>query len=41
MVKEITTTFNWTTSTVDSRCCLTNFEMLVSHSMSALLRQSV
>jgi len=28
-------------STVDLRCCLTNFEMLVSQSMSAVLRQSV
>jgi len=28
-------------STVDSRRRLTNFKMLVSHSMSAVLRQSV
>jgi len=28
-------------STVDLRRCLTNFKMLVSHSMSAVLRQSV
>jgi len=28
-------------STVDSRCHLTNFKMLVSQSMSAILRQSI
>jgi len=28
-------------STVDLRCRLTNFKMLVSHSMSVVLRQSV
>jgi len=28
-------------STVDSRCRLTNFKMLVSQSMSAVLRQSI
>jgi len=28
-------------STVDSRCRVRNFKMLVSHSISAILRQSV
>jgi len=44
MVKKITMMQQLSTeqrSTADSRRRLTNFKMLVSHSMSAVLRQSV
>jgi len=44
MVKKITMMqqrSNGQRSTVDSRRRLTNFKMLVSHSMSAVVRQSV